>query len=332
MEGDRSLTQEEIDALLSAVPEDGELVEPPEEEESTDVRVYDFRAPDRLSREQIRTLQMVFSAFGRHFSGALSTALRMSVQVPFVHIEQSTFGDFGETVQENALTMTLAIEPLPGRCLVQFDIGVLLAAIDRLLGGRGKPVEVEADRELTDIEIKLISGLLSHFETAMREAWSAVLDVQPSFAEVSGGRQMVQIALPSDSAVMAMFEVRLQEVAGMMTITMPYELLKPVAARLTPQAWIAAEAINQGVHAREEVEAQVERVPVRLAVALGTANLKVRELTNLAVGDVMVLDAAVKDQVSVLVEGKQKYRAWPGLVGNRRAVKITEVLEDDEWL
>ena len=52
---------------------------------------YDFRAPDRFSKEHIRILQMIHTTLGRHFGGSLSAALRSSVQVTFARIEQSTF-------------------------------------------------------------------------------------------------------------------------------------------------------------------------------------------------------------------------------------------------
>jgi flagellar motor switch protein FliM len=331
MDTDRALSQDEIDALLAAIPA------PPgsgqrEGEKDDGVRRYDFRAPDRFSKEQVRTLQMMYSAFGRHFSSALSAALRTTVQVAFVHIEQSTFGDFAETLPESAITTVVAMEPLPGRCLVQFDMNVLLAAIDRVLGGPGKAIKVEEDRELTDIEQKLITNLLHHFENAMREAWAALLEVRPLVADISTRNMVQQIALPTDAAVMVVFEIRMQDMAGVMSICLPYELLKPVATKLTPQAWITAGGSNGGGQTRELVEFQVERVPVTVKALLGTADLAVRELTDLRLGDVLVLDSVVTDEVAVTVEDETKYLGWPGLLRNHRAIKIASVLEDDGWL
>ena len=332
MDTDRALSQDEIDALLAAIPSNAAAGSRENAGGDDGVRRYDFRAPDRFSKEQVRTLQMIYSAFGRHFSGSLSAALRCTVQVGFVHIEQSTFGDFSETLPESAITTVVAMEPLPGRCLVQFDMNVLLAAIDRLLGGHGTAIKVEEDRELTDIEQKLITNLLHHFENAMREAWAALLDVRPVVADISTRHQVLQIALPTDAAVMVVFEIRMQDMSGVMSVCLPYELLKPVAAKLTPQAWITAGGSGNGGQVRELVEFQVERVPVMVTALLGTVELAVRDLTDLRVGDVLVLDSVVTDEVEVVVENEPKYLGWPGLLRNHRAVKIASVLEDDGWL
>lgn len=333
METDRALSQEEIDALLAAIPDSSSTaIAKGDSERHGGIRKYDFRAPDRFSKEQIRTLQMIYSAFGRQFSGSLSAALRYSVQVAFVHIEQSSFGDFSESLPESAITAVVTMEPLPGRCLVQFDLNILLTAIDRLLGGQGKPIKVGEDRELTDIELKLITGLLHHFEDAMHEAWASLLDARPTVQEVSNRNQILQIALPTDAAVMVVFEIRLHDVAGMMSVCLPYEFLKPVAPKLTPQAWVSASGLDVNGQTRELVEYQLERVPVNLTVQLGTAQVTLRDLLELHVGDVVVLDSDVSDELTVLIENKDKYLAWPGLIRNHRAVKIARVLQEETWL
>lgn len=333
MDTDRSLSQAEIDALLSAIPQKGQgrqHFEPSEAGRRTSP--YDFRAPDRFSKEHIRTLQMIHTALGRHLGGSLSAALRSSVHVAFLRIEQSTFGDFADTVPEMMVTAVLTMEPLPGRCLLQLDLRVLLAAVDRLLGGKGRPAKVADDRELTDIEVKLTHSLLEHFVSAAREAWSTVVDLTPAIADVSARKQLLQIALPTEAAVMVMFEVRINDLSGTMSLCLPYEMLKPVAPKLTPQAWITAGSRNGDGQVRELLEYQLERVPVELSALLGFADLPLRDLAQLEVGDIVILDSVVSDEVSVLVEGEPKFRAWPGLVANKRAVKIARLLEEDGWL
>ncbi len=333
MDADRALSQAEIDALLSSIPQMAAETGAPEPAESKSPAVrYDFRAPDRFSKEQIRVLQMIHSTFGRHFSGSLSAALRCAVQVSFAHIEQSTFGDFSETIPDTVTTTVMTMDPLPGRCLVQFDLRVLLAAIDRLLGGRGKATKVEEDRELSDIELKLVHNLLEHFTSATRQAWSGLLEVHPTIVEVSSQNQLLHIALPSDAAVMVMFEIRMLDMSGMMNICLPYELLKPVTSKLTPQAWITAGSQGGDPESRKLVEQRLEKVPVSLSALLGTAQLAVRDLVDLNTGDVIVLDSEVQDEVALAVEDSLKFRGWPGVVRNRRAVKIARVLEEEGWL
>ena len=79
MEKDKLLSQKEIDALLSALPKDGSP-SPEPSRFSGSARIYDFRSPDKFSKEQIRTLQMIHENFARRLGSLLSAYLRTTAQ------------------------------------------------------------------------------------------------------------------------------------------------------------------------------------------------------------------------------------------------------------
>ena len=79
---DDVLSQSEIDKLLSALDEGSVSAEEVKaEEEQKKVKIYDFKRPDKFSKDQIRTLQMLHENFGRMMNTYLSTNLRSLVDV-----------------------------------------------------------------------------------------------------------------------------------------------------------------------------------------------------------------------------------------------------------
>ena len=77
---DDVLSQSEIDKLLSALNEGSVSAEEVKaEEEQRKVKVYDFKRPDKFSKDQIRTLQMLHENFGRMMNTYLSTNLRSQI-------------------------------------------------------------------------------------------------------------------------------------------------------------------------------------------------------------------------------------------------------------
>ena len=90
------LSQDEVDALLTAVGDGDIPVEESEEEETTGkiVSRYDFRRPDIVSKDQMRTLQMLHKAFCRYLTTTLSTYLRTVIEVNLVAVDQLTYGEF----------------------------------------------------------------------------------------------------------------------------------------------------------------------------------------------------------------------------------------------
>ena len=71
------LSQSEIDSLLSALSS-GEI-EPdqfPREEEKHKVKLYDFRSPQKFSKDHIRTLELIHDNYARIISNYLTATTK----------------------------------------------------------------------------------------------------------------------------------------------------------------------------------------------------------------------------------------------------------------
>ena len=76
------LSQSEIDMLLNALSTGEVSAEDIKIESKSDViKSYDFRRPNKFSKDQLRTLHMIHDNFGRLASNFLSGYLRTSVKV-----------------------------------------------------------------------------------------------------------------------------------------------------------------------------------------------------------------------------------------------------------
>ena len=102
------LDQSEVDALLAAVDAGQVRNEPAQLPQvfagsggggggaplPADVTVYDFKRPERVSKDQMRALEALHEGFGRNFGAALSGYLRTIIEVSVAHIEQLTYSEF----------------------------------------------------------------------------------------------------------------------------------------------------------------------------------------------------------------------------------------------
>lgn len=97
------LDQSDIDALLSAV-DDTEVEEQRssttifsrhrKDLENVEVRDYDFKRPERVSKDQMLALQTLHEAFARSYGASLSGFLRTIVEVKVASCEQMTYSEF----------------------------------------------------------------------------------------------------------------------------------------------------------------------------------------------------------------------------------------------
>lgn len=328
MEKEKNLSQKEIDALLSIMSTD-EGTSSATGKSTTNryigsVRTYDFRSPDKFSKEQIRTLQMIHENFARRAGSALAAYLRATVHLACVHVEQGSFADFLQNIPVSSVAAVLRVDPLPGRILMTIDSSTATIAIDRLMGGHGSPLE---DHALTDIEQSLIKNVIRYFAGGLQEAWHNVVALEVGLEEITLNPEFVQVALPSDAAIFLGFEIKIRDNNGMMSICIPYSVLKPIVSELSPHAWVAGETTESAKDKLGLVD-HLRLTRVGLSVLLGEATVDFEELLHLQNGDVLVLNTLVNRPLPILVGDKKRYLGQPGLSGSHMAVQITNVMED----
>ncbi|MCL5256772.1 MAG: flagellar motor switch protein FliM [Chloroflexi bacterium] len=324
------LSQYEIDSLLSSL-----TTETPAEEESmlrrpqlANVKAYDFRRPDKFSKDHIRTLQMIHESFSRLIASSLSGYLRLGITTRLVSVEQLVYDEYLARIPAPTLLNIVSLSPLPGRSFLEISLPVAFAFLDRLLGGTAK--SLQKTREPTDIELSLLNSITALLLNNLKEAWGNVIHLDPALEETSLSPQQIHGLLPTDVMVVFAFEARIMEAGGTMSLAMPYALLEPVLPKLSAQLWFTSSRQDGSGEAPSGLRRQVEKVAIPVQVQLGRAKVTLRELIDLQGGDVITLDTYLKDDVPVLVRGESKYRGRPGLVGKRMSVQITEVLEDTE--
>jgi flagellar motor switch protein FliM len=336
MADNRLLSQREVDALLGAIREGGLPDDLPEQpgrpRAGRAVQNYDFRHPDKFSKEQIRSLHLLHENFARLLGTNLTSSLRGTIALSITSVEQITYGEFSAHLPRPTLLYVLDLNPLPGRAVLEVSLPIAFAIIDRLLGGPGEtfaPRPGRQNRELSDIEISLLRGLGDHVTEGLRDAWSGIAALQPSVQDIAFNSELVQAALPNEVCVLVLLEIKVLNSAGTLSLCMPYTLLEPIIGSLSAQALVALSfktGRKEDPLSRQRTLRQLERVTLPLSAHLGTASVSVADILNLEAGDIICLDTAVNGTLPLLVDGQLRYRVRPGLAGTRLAVRVEEVI------
>ena len=131
------LSQDEIDALLSRRRHAASSGSPAAGAGGENVVGYNFRRPDRISKEQLRSLHFLHDRFAHNVSTSLSAFLRSVTEVTIVSVEQFAYSEFLMSLPEQTAFYAVAIEPLEGLAAIELNPGVAFTLVDRLLGGTG---------------------------------------------------------------------------------------------------------------------------------------------------------------------------------------------------
>ncbi len=330
------LSQDEVDALLNAVTE-GEL---PAEEvgvdpgtgaavvaASTHVSRYDFRRPDRVSKEQFRGLQTMADFFARDLSTSLSVYLRLNTRVFVTSIDQLTYDEFILSIANPTCFNVLDCRPLEGNAVLELSPQLVFPIIERLLGGKGTPLDHA--RELSEIEKRLILKIINIVLTTLTKTWSHLADFQFSVVAQESDPQIVQIVTGSEIVILIGFEIHVGDISGSMNICMPVVVLEPVMEHIGSEFTFSGSRVHQTSDARQRIETVLSSVDVSVTAYLGGSKISVRELLALRRGDTLRLDNHVRDQERVIISvgGKPKYYARIGRLGGKEALQIVAPVE-----
>ena len=324
------LSQSEIDKLLSALSDGSVSAEEVKaEEEERKVKNYDFKRPDRFSKDQIRTLFMLHESFSRLLNTYLSASLRTMVEIEVLSVEQLTYQEFVQSMANPSVIGILALPPLKGNIIVEVNTDVAFAYIDRVFGGEGK--SGLKSRALTDIETAVMRRFIDTVTNYFKEAWSNVVEFRPNFETMETNPQFAQIVPPSDMVVLVTIHIKMGEVDGMMNICIPYLVLEPVMSKLTTSFWVAASADKESTPEQvADLQRKIERTQVPFKVELGSVDITINEFLTLGFGDVLQLDTLTQDELVCYVGSNAKFRARPGTSGKRMAVQISGIIEGDD--
>ncbi len=327
------LSQDEIDALLAATGS-AEVAQGVREVKPTmasikPVVTYDFKHPNRVSKDQIRTLENLHSNLARLLAASFSTLQRAVVDTDIAFVDQTTYAEFVMSLSNPSCSYVFTIEPLGGPAILDFSLPVAYSFIDRQFGGKGTTPMGES-RALTSIERSVMGKVVARTMEDLEQTWEALLNIQVSDAELETNPEFMQVAAPSDTVILIAFEVNSQHASGLVNLCYPFFTLEPVMSVLNVQTWANREKGRRDSE-REYRLAQLSRVKAPVRAVLGKVEVPFGEVLNLRVGDVVKLDTEVKDPTVIFVGSKPKFLARPGLVGRRKAVQITaKITKEDE--
>ena len=303
------LSQNEIDALLSALST-GEL-EPEEvgnEEDKHKVKLYDFRSPQKFSKEHIRTLELVHDNYARIISNYLTGQTRHSVQNP-------------------TIITVFKMPPLAGNIIFETNPQFSLQVIDILLGGNGDR-KVEA-KEFSDIDKNIMRQITTGMISNLKLAWESILEVEPEVEGIETNPAINQTLAPNDPVALITFSVEMNKRSTFINMCIPYLSIEKILDKLVVQYSFKNDDESLKAESREKIEEGIHKVDVDVIAELGKTSLTVEDFLKLNVGDVIKLDTRSSSPIKVYVGNEECYCAKPGVSGKNMGVMILDITDKE---
>ena len=333
------LDQSEVDALLAAV-DAGDIGEPLTGESTqlfssrgdiTDAEVhpYDFKRPERVSKDQMRSLENLHEGFSRNFGAALSGFLRTIIEVKVANVEQMTFSEFTHSLPNPTCFNLLSADPLEGNMCLEISPLIIYPVIDRLLGGSNADLFIPL-RPLTAIEIRLVGKIIDRAMLALEDAWSNILRINFHLEESESNPQLVQIVPPNEVVVVIRFELKMGGRTGTMCLCIPYNVIERVIDKLSNQSWAAYKRSRRDSRLRQRVAHKLDQARLTVTSILADTSIKLADLRSLQVGDVILTEKPASRPLTLMIERRRKYIGNLGQFRGNRAFKVLRPISPND--
>ncbi|MBI4753087.1 FliM/FliN family flagellar motor switch protein [Candidatus Desantisbacteria bacterium] len=306
-----------------------------------EVKPFSFKGSGQVPKTQIQGIQGVYEAYAGKLSSSLSTSYRVNITAAVLSVNQSTFGEFKETLQSPSIIGIVDMSPMRGEALLEVSPNLVFNFIDRMLGGRGELISLT--RPLTDLEMKLVEEILGGFTNDLKNALKGIVTTNARLANVITNPRFIQGTSNSDICISGSIEIKVGEITGIIIFCAPSTIIDAIMEGLSGEKASASgrrKSIQNLVTSPEDqvkTKELVKGVEFPFIVTLGQIDSKASDVMNLQVDDVIRLNTKVTDYLIATVGDMPKYKCKPGLAGSSLAVEIVKILKkeppaDDEWM
>ena len=318
---DQILTQEEIDALLSAM-DNGDVDLGEEAKSEAEVVAYNLTSQNIMLRDQFYALEEVYDKFATQFEAHLSSVLQRSMEVEFVSTEMVKYQECISAFSSPTSFTVFTMNPLIGSAMLAIEPRLIYSLIDCMFGGDGKPTE--RMREFTLIEQRMIRKFATEVLTNLQQAWKTIEPIYISIKRAEIKPEFVHLASPNELMVVIVFAVKGVEFSGNLHLFIPYLMLEPIKDKLSSKY---LRGKNQEHTWSEQLEMLLQDTPVTIIAELGITTRSVKDLLDLQINDILQLNTGPEDLITLTVDHVPKYRGFPGIIKGNRAVEIAALLQ-----
>ncbi len=317
---DNFLSQDEVDALLKGVT--GEEEDAKDELDPNAVRPYNLATQERIVRGRLPTLEIINERFARLFRIGLFNFIRRTAEVSVGSVKISKYSDFIRNIVVPTNLNLVQFKPFRGTGLIIIDPNLVFLIIDNLFGGDGRFHTRVEGRDFTPTEQRVIQRVIEIIFENYNKSWEPVYPIECEYVRSEMNTQFANIATPNEVVVSTTYSVEFGAASGEIHFCMPYSMIEPIRDVLSSS--LQGEMLGVDKRWVRLMTQQIQSAEVELVTDLATTKMRVGEMMNLKVGDVIPLN--VSETVEAKIDNVPVMECRYGLFNGQYALRVEKLL------
>lgn len=325
------LSQSQIDELLKNLGESDKSSLDAMENNLNEkkVKVYNFKAPKKFTREQFKTIRNIYESFSKSLSSYLTSLTRFYCHVEVLQIEEQHYYEFNNALPDYTIMGNLDLifdedaDILDTKCMIQFSNAVSFSLIDRLLGGYGKSIDVS--RNFTDIETKVMKDVIEKMGGVLKEVLNPYVNVHPLLTSVETNARVNQSIGADELIILATLEVEYNDIKNVITVTIPALSMEAIISKENKDVHTGSSRSKRDEMYRDEIIKQISQSNFKLEAYLANTTINLSEILELHLGDVLLLNTPIDRNISLMVNSEKLFDGKMGILNHHKAIKVCNV-------
>lgn len=329
------LSQKQIDELLKSFNTQGAKAFEEIEEQNSDKKIknYDFKTPKKFTKEQLKVIDNIFENYARVLSSYLTGLMRLYCRVEVMQTEEQRYYEFNNALPDYVMMALVNMgihdeDVLETNCILQISNPITFTMIDRLMGGNGAFSEV--NRDFTEIEMTLMSGVMEKMAQSLKSPWSQYIDLDPVMTAAETNSRVMQSIPPDEVIILVTLEIEIKDVKNIMSFCIPAMNLESIMSKFGDR-WARTskrQEPKKDQERRSAILGALSESDIDVRAVLCDTKVDLYDILTLQVDDVIPLNTAITSNIELKIGGNVWYDGKLGVINNKKAVKIDNIFKE----
>ncbi len=285
-----------------------------------EIRDYDFKNPERLTKDNIFALKLIYKEFGKRIGIWLSNRLREEVVIEGEDLLQTDYSSFISKYPYPTILGLISQSPLVSFSIIWIKSSLAFYLIEKFLGGKGEDIAI--DREITNVEKGVLKKLLEELINILKDVWLGVCEIDFKLEDITTNPISLKVISQAEIVMKTSFKIKIKEREGEFSFCLPFISIEPYLNKLTTKPKDEKKVTSTGSKA-------IGSIFIPVVVELGRTKVTMADVLKLSCGDVLRLSNRVSDGVILSTGGKPKFIGNPGIASGNIAIQIQKVLKEE---
>ncbi|MDA3904182.1 MAG: FliM/FliN family flagellar motor switch protein [Desulfuromusa sp.] len=323
---EKILSKEEISDLLSAVRHGDVDIESVGAESDSGTTRSSTAATCNLFKAdghegwKLKNYDLILDSFARNYALSLSTRFQRAAHIKLEAMDSMSFAVLLQRLSGRGAIGVLQLEPLSGGALLVFDEQLSFALVEMVLGGNSDDQTQVPNRGMSAIELNVIRDVISSGCPELNKGFLQLQEIKASLVEVVSNLRLLNFVSPEVGVVAARFKVSIDSLEGDITLVIPHSALEPLQKK--QQTKTVPSSAVQNSKWQSLVVAEINHMDVEIEALLATLSLRVRDILNFQVGDVIDLGCKPDTPLKIMIEKRPKFLGMAGVQGGKKAIRV----------